>query len=92
MAEFRKREDITHEIDLLQQWSDLGAPRIQDLDQSLRHVLRTVDPLTGGKVEIRTLPASPAPRAASPHAIPTGPGAHNAPGRPSSLSPTPCGR
>lgn len=61
MAEFRKREDITHEIDLLQQWSDLGAPRIADLDQSLRHMLKTVDPNAASKVEIRTQPASPPP-------------------------------
>ena len=59
MAEFRKREDITQEIDLLQQWSDLGAPRMGELSSSLEHLVKTVDPAIASKVEIRTAPAAP---------------------------------
>ncbi len=59
MAEFRKREDITQEIDLLQQWSDLGAPRMGELAPNLKHLVKTVDPSMASKIEIRTAPAGP---------------------------------
>lgn len=59
MAEFRKREDITQEIDLLQQWSDLGAPRMGELAPNLQHLVKTVDPAMSSKIEIRTAPAAP---------------------------------
>ena len=44
MAEFRKREDINQELDILQTWSELGAPRLEDLSRSLNSLVRTVDP------------------------------------------------
>ncbi|MEB3327822.1 MAG: hypothetical protein VKQ33_01175, partial [Candidatus Sericytochromatia bacterium] len=42
--EFRKREDISKELDLLQQWSELGAPRMGELEPSIRRLVRTVEP------------------------------------------------
>jgi nucleoid-associated protein YgaU len=59
VAEFRKREDITQEIDLLQQWSELGAPRMGELAPSLNSLVKAVDPAMASKIEIRTQPAGP---------------------------------
>lgn len=44
MAEFRKREDINQELELLQTWSELGAPKLEDLSRPLSSLVRTVDP------------------------------------------------
>ncbi|MFN3430227.1 MAG: hypothetical protein ACK46X_09760, partial [Candidatus Sericytochromatia bacterium] len=44
MAEFRKREDINQELDILQSWSELGAPKLDDLTRPLNSLVRTVDP------------------------------------------------
>lgn len=44
MAEFRKREDINQELDILQTWSEMGAPRLGDVSRSLRSLVKTVDP------------------------------------------------
>lgn len=44
MAEFRKREDINQELDILQTWSEMGAPRIGDVSRSLQSLVKTVDP------------------------------------------------
>jgi nucleoid-associated protein YgaU len=44
VAEFRKREDINQELDILQSWSELGAPKLDDLTRPLNSLVRTVDP------------------------------------------------
>jgi hypothetical protein len=44
VAEFRKREDITQEIDILQTWSEMGAPRMGDLGPNLTALMKSVDP------------------------------------------------
>jgi nucleoid-associated protein YgaU len=43
MAEFRKREDITQEIDILQTWSEMGAPKMGDLEPNLASLVKSVD-------------------------------------------------
>ena len=60
MAEFRKREDITQEIDILQTWSEMGAPRMGDLGPNLNALMKSVDPdlirkVEGGQIPPRTI-------------------------------------
>lgn len=64
MAEFRKREDINQELDILQTWSELGAPRLDDLSRSLSSLVRTVDPrlmedMTPSQVDLHVSEAPP---------------------------------
>lgn len=64
MAEFRKREDINQELDILQTWSELGAPRLEDLSRSLNSLVRTVDPrlmedVTPSQVDLHVSDAPP---------------------------------
>lgn len=51
MAEFRKREDINQELDILQHWSEMGAPRMGDVSRSLQSLVKTVDPRLMGELE-----------------------------------------
>jgi nucleoid-associated protein YgaU len=64
LAEFRKREDINQELELLQTWSELGAPKLEDLSRPLSSLVRTVDPrlmddMTPSTIDVRVSEAPP---------------------------------
>ncbi|MEB3196949.1 MAG: LysM peptidoglycan-binding domain-containing protein [Candidatus Sericytochromatia bacterium] len=82
MTEFRKREDIAREIDLLNRWSSQGAPEMDQLGDSLRRLVKSVDPSMVPKVEGRKPAAAPGPEA-PPEAVPP-PRAESVPERPAS--------
>lgn len=44
VSEFRRREDIEQEMGLLQQWSEQGLLGMNEVEQSLRKLVKTVEP------------------------------------------------
>lgn len=75
MAEFRKREDITQEIDILQTWTEMGAPKMGDLEPNLASLVKSVDldvtrAAEGQPVPRPTTPPTPPRPVAPPVVVP----------------------
>ncbi|HEY9722855.1 MAG TPA: LysM peptidoglycan-binding domain-containing protein [Oscillatoriaceae cyanobacterium] len=72
MAEFRKREDINQEMDILQHWSEMGAPRLDDLSRNLESLVQTVDPRLMRELEPKTVDLTVSPIAPEFSELPPG--------------------
>lgn len=72
MAEFRKREDINQEMDILQHWSEMGAPRLDVLSRNLESLVQTVDPRLMRELEPKTVDLTVSPLAPEFSELPPG--------------------